>query len=76
MYIPIFQALERYMKEAMTMLETIKTGYESFKTAMIANVEFYPAHIQNYLDNYEVSLLQLLGVKHVMASTSSTQVIQ
>ena len=62
------------MKEAMTMLETIKTGYDSFKTTMIANVETYPNHIQKHLDSYEVSLLQLLGVKHVIASSISAQV--
>ena len=70
-----FQTLERYMKEGLSILDTIRNGYDTFKTGMIAEVEAYPSTVQEYLDYYEASLLQLLGVKHIIPSSAPAQVI-
>ncbi len=62
------------MKEALSILGTIRTGYDTFKTSMLDQVEAYPDTMQELLDGYGATLLPLLGVKRVISSSMSAQV--
>ena len=62
------------MSEAMTMLETIKEGYFTFKDTMVEQSRKFPATIELQVDMYEASLCRFLELEKKLTKQSPPDV--